>query len=116
MDFRCCTGARSYSSGRLPRRFGMLDNARSRSNAVTLRSSMPIRSLIAYLPLRMACRMAAAAGVSADWGRPRRFDAPLRPPRGYQSQALSAYAFSLRSEEHTSELQSPMYLVCRLLL
>src|SRR5437762_9107062 len=24
--------------------------------------------------------------------------------------------FSLRSEEHTSELQSPMYLVCRLLL
>src|SRR5437763_4658126 len=25
-------------------------------------------------------------------------------------------AFSSRSEEHTSELQSPMYLVCRLLL
>jgi len=25
-------------------------------------------------------------------------------------------AISLRSEEHTSELQSPMYLVCRLLL
>src|SRR5437762_5001452 len=25
-------------------------------------------------------------------------------------------AFTLRSEEHTSELQSPMYLVCRLLL
>src|SRR5437879_10436062 len=25
-------------------------------------------------------------------------------------------AFWLRSEEHTSELQSPMYLVCRLLL
>src|SRR5437764_8430935 len=24
--------------------------------------------------------------------------------------------FSMRSEEHTSELQSPMYLVCRLLL
>src|SRR5437879_12508137 len=26
------------------------------------------------------------------------------------------FAESLRSEEHTSELQSPMYLVCRLLL
>src|SRR5437763_9859243 len=26
------------------------------------------------------------------------------------------FAFRLRSEEHTSELQSPMYLVCRLLL
>src|SRR5437762_9134617 len=27
-----------------------------------------------------------------------------------------AEAFGTRSEEHTSELQSPMYLVCRLLL
>src|SRR5437764_4633074 len=26
------------------------------------------------------------------------------------------YVFGARSEEHTSELQSPMYLVCRLLL
>src|SRR5437762_6305323 len=26
------------------------------------------------------------------------------------------FAYCLRSEEHTSELQSPMYLVCRLLL
>src|SRR5256885_4907583 len=29
---------------------------------------------------------------------------------------LGAFAFSLRSEEHTSELQSPCNLVCRLLL
>src|SRR5437762_11116599 len=29
---------------------------------------------------------------------------------------LSAQNLVLRSEEHTSELQSPMYLVCRLLL
>src|ERR1017187_7948519 len=28
----------------------------------------------------------------------------------------AAYGFAFRSEEHTSELQSPMYLVCRLLL
>src|SRR5437762_12430791 len=27
-----------------------------------------------------------------------------------------AGVFNMRSEEHTSELQSPMYLVCRLLL
>src|SRR5437879_11589745 len=27
-----------------------------------------------------------------------------------------AVAYGVRSEEHTSELQSPMYLVCRLLL
>src|SRR5437763_9321981 len=35
--------------------------------------------------------------------RPRLAGGVRRPPRG-------------RSEEHTSELQSPMYLVCRLLL
>src|SRR3712207_9405486 len=29
---------------------------------------------------------------------------------------LSAFALNLRSEEHTSELQSRQYLVCRLLL
>src|SRR5437879_8265559 len=29
---------------------------------------------------------------------------------------LAAYTGAFRSEEHTSELQSPMYLVCRLLL
>src|SRR5437762_11478573 len=33
-------------------------------------------------------------------------------PPTYQS----VYGLFLRSEEHTSELQSPMYLVCRLLL
>src|SRR5437762_9991361 len=32
------------------------------------------------------------------------------------SNAASARQGSVRSEEHTSELQSPMYLVCRLLL
>src|SRR5437763_8784853 len=30
--------------------------------------------------------------------------------------AAAALAINVRSEEHTSELQSPMYLVCRLLL
>src|SRR5437879_7167009 len=33
-----------------------------------------------------------------------------------QAAEPSARALSVRSEEHTSELQSPMYLVCRLLL
>src|SRR5437762_3917392 len=36
---------------------------------------------------------------------------PAHHPRG-----LHAQVFRPRSEEHTSELQSPMYLVCRLLL
>src|SRR5437764_4685164 len=40
-----------------------------------------------------------------------------RPPRCPVGHGASvAEAGDLRSEEHTSELQSPMYLVCRLLL
>src|SRR3712207_7684961 len=44
-----------------------------------------------------------AAEVAAHVGRARREAAPPDPPQG-------------RSEEHTSELQSRQYLVCRLLL
>src|SRR5437879_8566369 len=36
--------------------------------------------------------------------------------RPHGSYALSVLGQPVRSEEHTSELQSPMYLVCRLLL
>src|SRR5437763_13337122 len=35
---------------------------------------------------------------------------------GGSSDCLLQPVFIVRSEEHTSELQSPMYLVCRLLL
>src|SRR5437763_8247001 len=44
--------------------------------------------------------------------------APGEPGRGSTSprSAASSRAVDRRSEEHTSELQSPMYLVCRLLL
>src|SRR5437762_11374657 len=36
--------------------------------------------------------------------------------RGAIGQVYDAVSWYWRSEEHTSELQSPMYLVCRLLL
>src|SRR5437879_13810633 len=42
-----------------------------------------------------------------------------RLPRGLADRApaeIAATRRMMRSEEHTSELQSPMYLVCRLLL
>src|SRR5437762_4072945 len=42
---------------------------------------------------------------------------PLAPFIARSGKASSLYAtWRSRSEEHTSELQSPMYLVCRLLL
>src|SRR5437879_9121680 len=42
-------------------------------------------------------------------------DQPLGQALGSQP-TLSRWENAPRSEEHTSELQSPMYLVCRLLL
>src|SRR5256885_8250143 len=42
---------------------------------------------------------------------------PVRPPAGARASVrASACSCSRRSEEHTSELQSPCNLVCRLLL
>src|SRR5437879_6700132 len=46
-------------------------------------------------------------GSSPRWGSAGRWPAPSSAPGG---------DWPGRSEEHTSELQSPMYLVCRLLL
>src|SRR5437879_10182225 len=45
-------------------------------------------------------------------GRPRIRRPPRHPPAGDRAR----HGGWRRSEEHTSELQSPMYLVCRLLL
>src|SRR5437879_11752208 len=42
-------------------------------------------------------------------------EAPLRL-LGVRDQLVNGFTAEKRSEEHTSELQSPMYLVCRLLL
>src|SRR5437879_10088178 len=41
---------------------------------------------------------------------------PCRSPARLPSSARASSGGCSRSEEHTSELQSPMYLVCRLLL
>src|SRR5437879_13042980 len=41
---------------------------------------------------------------------------PLPPPRRTPNDLAAGVGSVVRSEEHTSELQSPMYLVCRLLL
>src|ERR1017187_2103760 len=41
---------------------------------------------------------------------------PQRKPKPRATEFSGSKLKALRSEEHTSELQSPMYLVCRLLL
>src|SRR6266487_6376559 len=43
-------------------------------------------------------------------------DPPRAPQRGWPDSHTPRAAPAARSEEHTSELQSPVHLVCRLLL
>src|SRR3712207_7783033 len=49
-------------------------------------------------------------------GRPAPLAQPARPPRSLRPLPHDAPGGARRSEEHTSELQSRQYLVCRLLL
>src|SRR3712207_7839720 len=46
----------------------------------------------------------------------RRLDPSKEDLRGVRKSSWSFVGFNFRSEEHTSELQSRQYLVCRLLL
>src|SRR5258708_18164349 len=57
--------------------------------------------------------------TAADAARPASFDGRILVPFPIESQLSGASVWvspSQRSEEHTSELQSPDHLVCRLLL
>src|SRR3712207_7683164 len=78
----------------------------------------PRSTLFPYTTLFRSPRTARADTVRSAPGR-RRAQAP--PTSGVGSRfrspgRRSARAFLQRSEEHTSELQSRQYLVCRLLL
>src|SRR5437879_7165848 len=55
------------------------------------------------------CAGAAVKGITS-------LPASSVPPFGSAAWFHAPRTSKLRSEEHTSELQSPMYLVCRLLL
>src|SRR2546423_9953658 len=66
------------------------------------------------LPISQArCARRSAANRTPDRGASRGAPAPPRAPRAVPAAGCRS---SLRSEEHTSELQSLAYLVCRLLL
>src|SRR5437763_7039293 len=68
------------------------------------------RQVTALAMLRRLCR--AAGDYEGLW----RVCAHLGAALESAGEAAAAFAEAARSEEHTSELQSPMYLVCRLLL
>src|SRR5437879_7598355 len=79
-------------------------------------SRPPRSTLFPYTTLFRSGRV--AAGRTGDHGlRPSRGCHGRSPGRRHRAALVHAGGLrGLRSEEHTSELQSPMYLVCRLLL
>src|SRR5437763_11317261 len=74
-------------------------------------------SLHDALPISCAPGTAAFEGsVTFPVSDPYRTCATLAGERAQINHNRTTIESPLRSEEHTSELQSPMYLVCRLLL
>src|SRR5467141_1180277 len=84
---------------------------------------------IAYRILRPAARRSCNEMFSLDYVRPKQvpMPSPARPPKPDKEpvfehppvwihESVAAKCFMARSEEHTSELQSHLNLVCRLLL
>src|SRR5437879_7356577 len=76
----------------------------------------------AMLGYRFSDRSSGAVWLECCYGplesrdkRPKVTTSPLVPNNPFPATATT-YPPTVRSEEHTSELQSPMYLVCRLLL
>src|SRR5437762_6380862 len=80
--------------------------AAPRSSPLSLHDALPIslEALVARMRSAAQCSMSSAPSARAADG-----------PAGAEPESAGAL-MQLRSEEHTSELQSPMYLVCRLLL
>src|SRR3712207_1450419 len=79
------------------------------------------KTSIFFMPCSIARRPAASAAICAAKGVDLR--EPLKPTVPAEAHEITAPVGSvivtivlLRSEEHTSELQSRQYLVCRLLL
>src|SRR3712207_8004954 len=83
-------------------------NSRSRSSSAPVRSPTTATSEVLSLPVGAGSGPGGATSTN-------RVTAPGRSALSSAS-AVSPYRSAARSEEHTSELQSRQYLVCRLLL
>src|SRR5690348_17851197 len=66
------------------------------------------------VPARPCCQLSELLGIY--YGSRGRLLGNQRGRSAYFSLLRNAVARKVRSEEHTSELQSPVHLVCRLLL
>src|SRR5437763_5804574 len=75
----------------------------------------PRSTFFPYTTLFRSATFVAVSHLDCRACRRRPFGAPV-PSHRYPSPFAIGRRRHARSEEHTSELQSPMYLVCRLLL
>src|SRR5437879_13780645 len=73
-------------------------------------------SLHDALPIYMSSGVNSSHQASTGLSHPRRHEESGSGGVSWVSHTLDFVEVEMRSEEHTSELQSPMYLVCRLLL
>src|SRR3712207_7692496 len=87
------------------------DTATTEIYTLSLHDALPISDLLDHLADRLG-ELDALGGAGPDELQPAWLDAELLEEALEQVEA----AERLRSEEHTSELQSRQYLVCRLLL
>src|SRR3712207_9439266 len=85
------------------------DTATTEIYTLSLHDALPIYSSASTTPSR-----STRWPCSCSTRRPR--SSSLEPPRASRRRSSAAYESRWRSEEHTSELQSRQYLVCRLLL
>src|SRR5436189_2767913 len=77
----------------------------------------PRSTLFPYTTLfRSQARALAESGLERALWALTAGENPTPPGGALVSSGPPNYTIAMRSEEHTSELQSPMYLVCRLLL
>src|SRR2546422_1649299 len=75
----------------------------------------PRSTLFPYTTLFRSCSTLVLSGRSFQWPRYRYPSASLKNATARRCAKISRWP-TVRSEEHTSELQSRLHLVCRLLL
>src|SRR5690348_18118435 len=77
-------------------------------STLSLHDALPISMLLKEVELRDMAALGAEAGLEVSLF--------VGPREGFGVGAHARSQDGARSEEHTSELQSPVHLVCRLLL
>src|SRR3712207_7247826 len=84
-------------------------------SAASTRSNLPPRSPVWHVP--QVCRgVSRSTGLNVLWQDEQDISPSLLPARPPMALTRCMCSAEIRSEEHTSELQSRQYLVCRLLL